>query len=160
MGEAVDMSTRYLKPADVRAMVVYLRSVTRIAATDLPAPKSTPAPAAHPLAGKDDFAQRGQLIYAGACAGCHGWTGVTSLVPLASLTGCRTVNDPTAINVAQVIMHGAKRASSDPTRNMPAFGDTYTNDEVASIANFVIARYGAQASELTAGRVAQLRRED
>jgi mono/diheme cytochrome c family protein len=82
------------------------------------------------------------------------------MVPLASLTGCRAVTDPTASNVAQVIMHGAKRDSSDPTRNMPAFGDTHTNDEVASIANFVTAHYGAQASELTAERVAQLRRED
>lgn len=161
MGEAVDMSTRYLKPSDLRAMVVYLRSVGQVTSNDLPVAKATPAPLAHPLVGKDgDFAQRGQLIYAGACAGCHGWTGMTSLVPLASLTGSRAVNDPTAINVAQVIMHGAKRDSSDPARNMPAFGDTYTNDEVASIANFVTARYGAQPSELTAERVARLRQQD
>lgn len=65
-----------------------------------------------------------------------------------------------AVDMSTRYLRGAKRASSDPTRNMPAFGDTYTNDEVASIANFVIARYGAQASELTAERVAQLRRED
>ena len=160
MGEAVDQSTRYLTASDIRAMVTYLRTVTSVATADLPEPKSTPATAAHVLTEGNDFDTEGKFIYAGACAGCHGWTGVNPLVPLASLTGSRAVNDPTAINVAQVIIHGGHRNSADPAVNMPAFGETYTNDQVASVANFVVARYGAHSATLTAEHVARLREED
>jgi mono/diheme cytochrome c family protein len=134
--------------------------VSRVTTVDLPEPKSTPALAAHVLTEGNDFDTEGKFIYAGACAGCHGWTGVNPLVPLASLTGSRAVNDPTALNVAQVIIHGGHRNSDDPAVNMPAFGETYTNDQVASVANFVVARYGARGATLTAERVARLREED
>jgi cytochrome c553 len=150
----------YLTPSDVRAMVTYLRTVKQVATSDLPETKTTPASAAHVLTDGNDFDTEGKFIYAGACAGCHGWTGVNPLVPLASLTGSRAVNDPTAINVAQVIIHGGHRNSVDPDVNMPAFGETYTNDQVAGVANFVVARYGASASRLTPRRVARLREED
>jgi mono/diheme cytochrome c family protein len=70
------------------------------------------------------------------------------------------VNDPTAINVAQVIIHGAERDNSDPTANMPAFGEAYSDAEVASVANYVTARYGTRGSMLTARRVAELREQD
>jgi mono/diheme cytochrome c family protein len=160
MGEAIDQSTRYLTASDIRAMVTYLRTITPVATVDLPEPRSTPAMAAHVLTEGNDFDTEGKFIYAGACAGCHGWTGVNPLVPLASLTGSRAVNDPTAINVAQVIIHGGHRNSDDPAVNMPAFGETYTNDQVASVANFVVARYGAQGATLTAEHVARLREED
>jgi mono/diheme cytochrome c family protein len=164
MGEVVDESMRYLEPSDVRAVVTYLRSVKQTSTADLPAPKLTPAPP-YPeqgIAGNRDPRgdPRGRLIYAGACAGCHGWTGISVVAPLASLTGSRAVNDPTAINVAQVIMHGARRRGNDPTLNMPAFGETYSDAEVASVANYVTARYGTRGSELTARRVAELREQD
>jgi mono/diheme cytochrome c family protein len=160
MGEVVDQSMRYLKPTDIRAMVTYLRSVTPVATADLPRPKTTPASAAYVQEPADRLDPRARLIYAGACAGCHGWTGASPVVPLAALTGARAVNDPTAINIAQIIIHGAERDSSDPTANMPAFGETYSDAEVASVANYVTTRYGARGSRLTAGHVAQLREQD
>jgi mono/diheme cytochrome c family protein len=158
MGAVVDESMRYLKPSDVRAMVTYLLSVDRASTADLPAPKLTPA--AHAQALADNLHPHGRLIYADACAGCHGWTGISPVAPLASLTGTRAVNDPTAINVAQVIIHGAQRDSSDPITNMPAFGEAYSDAEVASVANYVTARYGTRGSTLTARRVAELREQD
>ena len=33
-------------------------------------------------------------IFEGACASCHGWTGVSPISPYATLTGARAVNDP------------------------------------------------------------------
>jgi mono/diheme cytochrome c family protein len=160
MGEVVDASTKYLDPADLRAMITYLRSVDRERTPDLTAPKQAPAPAARlPVlaAGVDS---RGEIIYAGACAGCHGWTGTSPFTPLASLIGTRAVNDPTAMNVAQVILHGAQRDSEDPATNMPALGETYTDAEVASVANYVISRYGTRSATLTAKRVAELREQN
>jgi mono/diheme cytochrome c family protein len=160
MGEVVDESVRYLTASDVRAMVTYLRSVTPTSDSALPAPKLSPAPASHGYGVDGNPDPRGKVIYAGACAGCHGWTGITNVVPLASLTGARAVNDPGATNVVQVIIHGGQRDSSDPTVSMPPFGDTYTDAEVASVANYVTGRYGAHGSALTPQRVAELREAD
>jgi mono/diheme cytochrome c family protein len=159
MGEAVDESFKYLKPSDITAMVVYLRSVSAVAAADLPAIKLTAAADSSEdyLANVDS---RGQQVYEGACTGCHGWTGVTSDRPFATLLGTRDVNDPTANNVAQVIIAGAQRHTAADADDMPAFGSTYSDAEIASVANFVTARYGAAASRLTAAQVARLRAEN
>jgi mono/diheme cytochrome c family protein len=43
---------------------------------------------------------------------------------------------------------------------MPAFGSTYSDAEIASVANFVTARYGATPSRITAAQVARLRVEN
>jgi len=159
MGEAVDLSLKYLTPDDVSALVVYLRSVESAASSDLPAPKTTPAER-FAAARTPPLDPHGQAVYAGACAGCHGWSGESPVIPSASLLGTRAVNDPSAVNVAQVIIHGGpRRVANDPT-NMPAFGSTYTDQEIASVANYVTARFGAGASALTAANVARLRAEE
>ena len=43
---------------------------------------------------------------------------------------------------------------------MPAFGSTYSDSEIASVANYVTARFGAKASALTADDVTKLRMQD
>jgi len=40
---------------------------------------------------------------------------------------------------------------------MPAFGDAYSDTEIAAVANYVTARFGATPSRLTAKDVARLR---
>ena len=40
---------------------------------------------------------------------------------------------------------------------MPAFGSTYTDAEIASVANYVTARFGAKGSSITPAQVAKLR---
>jgi mono/diheme cytochrome c family protein len=160
MGEVADESLKHLTASDLRAMVVYLRSVNRQRDDKLPAPKMTPAPASHSEGVAAEIEPQGKRIYAGVCAGCHGWTGMSPAAPSASLIGARAVNDPTGINVAQVILHGGQRTSPDPTENMPAFGDAYSDEEIASVTNYVTARLGARAATLTAQRVAELRAQE
>jgi mono/diheme cytochrome c family protein len=157
MGEAVDESLSHLKPGDITAMVTYLRSVPGVATSDLPEPRSTPAAAQ--VAATDTNAH-GQEVYEGACAGCHGWTGVSPVIPFATLTGTRSVNDPSANNVAQVIIGGGHRHLALDANNMPAFGATYSDAEIAAVSNYVTARYGVKGSDLTAAHVAKLRAED
>jgi mono/diheme cytochrome c family protein len=158
MGEAVDESLSHLKPGDITAMVTYLRSVPGVVTSDLPEPRSTPAAAAQ-LADTDANAH-GKEVYEGACAGCHGWTGVSPVIPFATLTGTRSVNDPSANNVAQVIIGGGHRHLPIDANNMPAFGATYSDAEIAAVANYVTALYGVKGSDLTAAHVAKLRAED
>jgi mono/diheme cytochrome c family protein len=160
MAEAVDNSLHYLTQGDIAAMAAYLRSVSAIATSDLPEPKAVPAPASHAEGIAANVDARGKAVYAGACAGCHDWTGVSPVIPNATLTGVRSVNDPTAMNVVQVILSGAHRRNSDAQATMPAFGGAYSDAEIASLANYVTARFGAQPSAVTAENIATLRAED
>ena len=160
MAEAVDNSLQYLTQSDIAAMVKYLRSVSAIATSDLPEPKAVPAPASHAQGVAANVDARGKAVYAGACAGCHDWTGVSPVIPYATLTGVRSVNDPTATNVVQVILSGAHRHASETQATMPAFGGAYSDAEIASLANYVTARFGAQPSAVTAENIATLRAEN
>jgi mono/diheme cytochrome c family protein len=160
MGDAVDHSLRYLSESDITAMVTYLRTVSGIATPDLPEPKASPAPSSHAEGVAAAVDSRGKAVYAGACAGCHDWTGVSPVMPYATLTGVRSVNDPTAINVVQIILTGAHRHISDAQADMPAFGGAYSDPEIASLANYVTARFGARPSAVTAETIATLRAQD
>jgi mono/diheme cytochrome c family protein len=160
MGEAVDESLQYLKASDVTAMVTYLRTVASVATRDLPEPRAAPAAASFAEGVRSAAEPGGRAVYEGACVGCHGWTGVSPGIASANLTGTRSVNDATATNVAQVIIHGGERQAEAGPSNMPAFGSSYSDSEIASVANYVTARFGAQASDLSAAQVAKLRTQD
>ena len=92
---------------------------------------------------------RGKQIFEGACASCHGWNGVGVLTSHATLTGSRTVNDASAINLAHIVTLGEHR-TTDGALMMPDFGAAYSNTEIAAVANYVTARFGAAPSALTA----------
>jgi mono/diheme cytochrome c family protein len=160
MGEAVDASLSRLKPTDIAAIVTYLRSVASVATSDLPEPRTNPAPALQAEDRPASVDPHGKAVYEGACAGCHGWTGISPVIPFATLIGTRAVNDPTANNVAQVIIGGGQRHTANDPSNMPAFGNAYSDAEIASVANYVTARFGVKASEITATQVAKLRGEE
>jgi mono/diheme cytochrome c family protein len=158
MGEAVDESFRYLTEEDLKALVLYLRTVPAMASPDLPATLASAAPASHreTVAAEDP---RGKAIFAGACASCHDWTGTSAITPLATLTGVRAVNDPSATNVVQVVISGVQRTAPDAAVEMPAFGNSYSDAEIAAVSNYVTARFGRQGSSLTAKDVSRLRRQ-
>ena len=157
MAEAVDLSLDKLTAGDIGAIVAYVRSVPAISTPDLPAPKSAPA-AADPkqgVAGNVD--PYGKQIFEGACASCHSWTGVSLLASRATLTGSRAVNDPTATNVAQIVLSGSQGRPSNSALAMPAFAAAYNDREIAAVANYVTARFGTKASTITAEDVRKLR---
>ncbi|MBV9345138.1 MAG: cytochrome c [Gammaproteobacteria bacterium] len=153
MGEAVQMSLSHLTPGDVQALVTYLRSIPALSAPDLPAVRTEPASAAPGPAAAGG--QLGRDVFAGACAGCHPWSGTSELWERASLLGARAVNDPSAVNVVQIVLHGFAPAGEG--RDMPAFGADYSDEEIAAVANFVTARFGARGAALSAAEVARLR---
>ena len=154
MGEAVADSLSRLASEDIAAIVAYVRSVPATH-SDLPAQLAPPAPDAH----KQGFAAntRGKQVFEGACAGCHNWNGVADISPYATLTGARAVNDPSGTNVAQIVISGAPPAAEGRALHMPAFGNAYSDQEIADVSNFVTARFGAKGSALTEKDVANLR---
>jgi mono/diheme cytochrome c family protein len=158
MGEAVDHSFSQFTPEDIRAVVAYLRSVPPIASPDLPATLAPPAPASHRQGGGTQD-PRGKMVFEGACVSCHGWSGESPISPFATLTGAWAVNDPTATNVAQIVISGTVRRHPPDAVSMPAFGDAYSDIEIAAVANYVTARFGSKPSSLTAQDVAELRKQ-
>jgi mono/diheme cytochrome c family protein len=157
MGEAVDHSFSAFAPEDIRAIVAYLRSVPAVTSTDLPATLAPPASGSHREGGIADA--RGKKMFEGACVSCHGWTGESPVSQFATLTGAWAVNDPGATNVAQIVISGTKRHTPDGALSMPAFGNAYSDDEIAAVVNYVTARFGSEGSKLTAQDIAELRKQ-
>ena len=158
MGEAVDHSLSHLAQQDIRAVVAYLRTVAATASPDLPATLAPPAPASH-RDGRGTQDPRGKMVFEGACVSCHGWTGESPISPFATLTGAWAVNDPSAANVAQIVISGTKRSTPPGAISMPAFGGSHSDAEIAAVANYVTARFGSKGSQLTAKDVAELRKQ-
>jgi len=159
MGEASDNSLSFLAPEDVRDLTTYLRSIPAHA-SGLPRAVTTPAPTSYKQGSTADAADsRGEKIFAGACASCHDWTGVSPVTGFATLTGVRAVNDPSGANVTQTIINGVNRNTAEGKIFMPAFGDGYSDEDIAAVANYVTARFGAKGARLTGKDVADLRKQ-
>ncbi len=160
MGEESDDSLSYLTEGDIHALVTYVRSIPAHGSY-LPKTVNAPAPASYkegPAIAALDGA-RGEKIFAGACMSCHDWTGVSPVTHYATLTNVRAVNDPSATNVAQTVINGVDRQTADGRIFMPSFGAGYSNDDIAAVANYVTARFGAKGANLTGQDVANLRQQ-
>jgi mono/diheme cytochrome c family protein len=158
MGEAVDESFSRLAPADVHALVSFVRSVPPIVSVDLPVTLAPPAPAS-PKDGVASADALGKKIFAEACVSCHNWTGVSAITPYATIAGARAVNDPAATNVAQIVISGTRRNEPQGIVSMPAFGSIYSDTEIAAVANYVTARFGSEKSKVSESDVAALREQ-
>jgi mono/diheme cytochrome c family protein len=158
MGEAVDQSFGMMSPADIRALVAYLRSVPAIASPDLPATLAPPAPAS-PKEGGATADIIGKRVFEGACVSCHDWTGVSAITSYATIAGSRAVNDRSGTNVAQIVLSGTRRSTPSGVVSMPAFGGTYSDVEIAAVTNYVTGRFGSEQSKVAAKDVANLRNE-
>src|SRR5260221_14380205 len=149
MGEAVDHSLSYLAQQDIRAVVTYLRTVPPTPSPDLPATVAPPAPPSHKDGGGTQD-PRGKMVFEGACVSCHGWTGESPISPFATLTGTWAVNDPSAANVAQIVIYGTRRRVPEGAISMAAFGSAHSRAEIADVGHYVTAGFGSKASQLTA----------
>lgn len=163
MGEAVAYSLQYLSQDDIDALVSYLRSVPahrgsdpieiaphppalRAASADAPGNTTPTAPHGH-----------GQQLFAGACASCHQWDGQGRETPYAALLGAASVNDPSAQNAVQILLHGATFRMAGQDVHMPAFGQGYSDADIAAMANFVVHHFGDKQGQVTPDQVRQAR---
>ena len=153
MGKAVDLSLSTLTASDIAAIVTYLQSVKPIHNDALPKPAG--AAADSPKVASVENA-RGKRVFEGNCASCHAWTGAGAIINTAQLTGTRAVNDASATNVIQVILSGSGAAETGRPY-MPSFAAAYSDAEIAAVANYVTARFGAEPSRVTPDTVATLR---
>ncbi len=164
MAEVVENSLQYFTPADMKALVSYLRSVSPAAngqegtiALDPATVQSSNAV----LPGANDVADnpRGRQLFEGDCAGCHQFNGVGRQSYYASLAGSHAVNDPSGLALVQVILHGSSLKVGTRTQAMPGFGAAYTDADVTAVANYVLAHFGAKQGTVTAAQVAGQRQQ-
>ena len=72
-------------------------------------------------------------------------------------SGARTVNDPGATNVAQIVIAGTKRQMGNGEISMPAFGDAYSDDEVAAVVTYIRTSWGNRGAAVSARQANELR---
>jgi mono/diheme cytochrome c family protein len=155
MGEVVENSLQYLTPSDLSALVAYLRDVPPQqggVATPPAAATGTAAANANATAGL------GEKLFVGACAGCHLDNGQGRQSDYASLAGVRSVRDPHATNLTQVVLGGSRLNVRNQQVFMPSFGEGYTDAEIAALSNYVLSHFGGQPGTLSAADVAERRK--
>jgi mono/diheme cytochrome c family protein len=162
MAEVVDLSLRFLSPADIRSMVTYLRAVpSRATALEGPldANPSSLASATGWSPSRGTPSSPGLKVFEAACASCHAWDGSGREVAHASLQGARTVNDPDGANLVRVILHGSHIGSAQGDLMMPGFAEGYSDAEIAAVSNYVIGQFGGSIGKVTETDVATARKD-
>ncbi|SAL03379.1 gluconate 2-dehydrogenase (acceptor) [Caballeronia fortuita] len=150
MHPVVYLSTQHLDTEDLRALATYLLG-------DAP-----PEPA--PLAAMklDDPARlaTGRNLYLDSCAGCHGIGGQGKPHVAVGMDGNSTLRqaDPRNLIVAMLDGIDAQRFSGvENMQHMPGFGQTYSDEQIAQLANYLRATWGGQPGDVTADKVKSLR---
>jgi mono/diheme cytochrome c family protein len=146
MAEAVGYSLRYLTENDAQALAHYVKSLPAIKGGVWPQPAHVAEDAL------------GEHIFEGACASCHRLNGTGAQSVYAALTGDQTAADPAATNALAVIVNGSRLMTSDKGELvMPAFGEGYTNTELAAVANYTIEHFGQRTGHATPEAAAKSR---
>ncbi|MBN3788925.1 c-type cytochrome [Burkholderia sp. Ac-20353] len=165
MAEAVDNSLRHLSEADLKAMAVYLKSVPAIhdaadtqpadawgkPVSDLEDVRGTPWPA-------DSSQLSGAQLYDGYCASCHQAKGEgASDGGLPSLFHNTALGRTNTDNLVMVMLSGVQRQPDTPDVLMPGFADLLTDQQITTLGNYLLKRYGNPAATVTVERVRTLR---
>jgi mono/diheme cytochrome c family protein len=147
MAEAISYSLSYLTPEDVQSIVTYLKTVKPVQDSSVPAADvrtANKAAAQQEALLKEIAAPEGvgARLFAGACAGCHAWDGSGVQTPYAALAGSRSLVDPKATNMTQVIFEGTRVTTANGEIFMPAFGAGYSDAEIAALVSFTSRHFG------------------
>ena len=149
MGEAVGYSLRYLSQDDIAAMVTYLRSI----------PARSDGPEA--IAGTIEPINTtglGERIFVQACAGCHLPNGGGRQSPWAALRRSHSAGDVSGVNVVEVLANGTQIETDRGLMFMHRFTQSYTDEELAAVANYVIGDMDGRRGEVTAKQLADARK--
>ncbi len=143
--------------ADVRAMAVYLASLSGPAIAD-------PAAAAATLEARAEASLRpmdsvGGRLFAGACSACHSPEGPTLFGARPALALNTNVHATRPDNLIRVILEGIPKPAAPELGDMPAFRDSLDDAQVADLVRYMRAKFApdAPAWEGLEGTVARLR---
>lgn len=159
MADVVSHSTQDMAPEDLKAIAVYLKSLTpgaeekaRYAASD--------ATAKALKAGREE--NRGAQLYLDNCAACHRTDATSNAKVFPALAGNPSVlsDDPTSL--IRLVLAGSSLPSTKGAPSnlgMPGFAWRLSDEEAAQLVTFVRQSWGNQASAADAGQVARIRKQ-
>jgi mono/diheme cytochrome c family protein len=162
MVETIQGSLQHLSDADLRAIAVYLKG--------LPAGEDN----AHFDPAKRDKTERslaegnrtrdvesgGAGVYNGFCARCHGVEGQGMIGAFPSLSGNPSVLVPDSTSLVRLVLQGGaspKTMTGPPPQEMPGFGATLTDLQIAQVLTYVRESWGNDASRISTNDVGSLR---
>lgn len=149
MGEAIDHSLQYLNDQDLKAMVVYLKTVP---GSSTKAPNVTIDAASM---------KRGEDIFSARCSACHGVDadGTAGIAPaFANSSSVRSLN---LTNQISAVLNGTRTVATNanPTAAaMPSFGVILNDGDIASVLNYLRNSHGNSAAPISTDDVAKLRK--
>jgi len=146
MNKVIMNSTSQLSEADVRAMSVYLKSLSPIEHKGSP-------PSQEVLA-------QGEVLYTTYCGSCHLPTGLGGENNAPPLAGSAVVNAPSPASLLNILMYGPELPEPAPPTSwmaMEAHGEKMTDSEIAALASYVRSAWGNQGGAVSASEVAEHR---
>ena len=161
MGEVVQGSTQYLSDDDLRAMAVFLQSLSHAsgssgAGSSATQGNNTGVSSAMLQTHQFDLSSgkmtQGQALYEKHCAQCHGEQGEGQVGRYPTLAGNRAVNMPTTANLVQMLLYGgyspATRGNPRPY-GMPPYILVLKDSEIAATLTYVRNSWGNEAPEVS-----------
>ncbi|WP_322044391.1 cytochrome c [Paraburkholderia sp. J67] len=171
MAEAVQNSLQYLSDDDLAAIVAYLRSTPPIRDA-----RETKPAFAHGASASVETGLRGMqpsnangtlttgaALFSGYCASCHRVDGTGSpSQAYPSLSANTATGSLNPSNLVAAMLYGVDREAGGQHVLMPSFGeDSYvqplSDEQIASIANYVLTQYGNADVRVSVEEVAQAR---
>ena len=149
MSEVVLGSTQHLKPADLDAMVEYLRALP----TGDAAARPDPDPPYRP-------GSVGAKLYEQHCIACHGERGEGVRGAYPPLARNRAVLLDSTANLVHIVLEGGFAPSTPGNPRpfgMPPFATVLNDTEVAALLTFLRASWGNQAPPVSAVEVSRFR---
>ncbi len=149
MAEVIARSLQHLKPFDLRAMAVYLKSLS----ADDASTSSTPGELTTEAQQRID---RGGKIYEKHCKDCHGTSGEGMPGAYPALAGNSSVLLATPLNTIRSVLDGGFVPSTHTNPRpygMPPFAQSLSSEEVALVVSYVRNAWGNRASVVTAVQV-------
>jgi mono/diheme cytochrome c family protein len=122
---------------DVRGIAVYIASLSASANIN----RTVAPPHGNEVA---DASPEVVAIYSGACANCHNDRHDVGPSKAISLSLSSAVRQPGSANAVRVMLKGIRPQSGSPGAYMPAFDGVLTDQQIASVAEYVRARYTDQ----------------
>lgn len=175
MAEAIQNSLQFLRDDDVAAIVAYLRTVPPVRTAGQQKAAYSYGSAVSEEAGLRGMASAterhslnsGAVLFSGYCASCHSASGAGSTgQAYPALFNNTATGAATPANLVSAILFGVERKIGKEGEEVEAFMPRFdqrsyvqalTDEQIASIANYVLKQYGNPAVTVTPAYVAQAR---
>ncbi|AZE86794.1 cytochrome c [Pseudomonas orientalis] len=160
MSDVVVHSMQYMSQDDLTAIARYLKSLPAVDPKDQPHQYDKQVAQA---LWKGDDSKPGASVYIDNCAACHRTDGHGYTRVFPALAGNPVLQTADATSLINIVLNGGTLPATHAapsTFTMPAFAWRLSDQEVADVVSFIRGSWGNQGAPVSAGDVADLRKND